>query len=250
MPAPKKIIDAIKKIGGSDEMAHELVEAVERYVAEAESANQAKFKKILDKAKAVCVEYVENEVLKNARKLKVFIEAKEREFAEAADRNRKLEESEATGQLRKIASILNNGTEDINVDAMRQLAATKKSQERLEKAFSSLKEENAKLSSASNRANTIAERAISKAKTYRSMLNRAGLLDESNSPRRPAAAGTFSEGVENRGPRRDVRMIGESRVRAERPVTGRPSVAGPARTPVQSNDPVVNQIAKNIATDL
>lgn len=252
MPAPQKIIDAVKKIGGSDEMARELVEAVEGYVAEREAASKTKLKKILDKAKGLCVEYVENEVLKNARKLKVYIEAKEREFAEVAERNRKLEESEALGQLRKIASVLNNGTEDVNVDAMRQLAATKKTQDRLEKAYSSLKEENAKLSAASNRANTIAERAIAKAKTYRSMLNRAGLLDEEGAQapaaRRPVASETVSEGVEDRA-ERPARMIGESRVRSERPVTGRPVVAGAGR-PVQSSDPVVNQIAKNISIDL
>lgn len=252
MPAPQKIIDAVKKIGGSDEMARELVEAVEGYVAEAEAANKAKFKKILDKAKGLCVEYVENEVLKNARKLKVYIEAKEREFSEVAERNRKIEESEAMGQLRKIASVLNNGTEDVNVDAARQLAATKKSQDRLEKAYTSLKEENAKLAASANRAHTLAERAISKAKSYRSMLNGAGLLDEGRrnpAPRRPVAPGTVSEGVENRA-MREGRVIGESRVRSERPMTGRPTVAGPVRNNVQSNDPVVNQIAKNISFDL
>ncbi len=245
MPAPQKIIDAVKKIGGSDEMARELVEAVQGYVAEQEAASKSKFKKILDKAKGLCVEYVENEVLKNSRKLKVYIEAKEREFADVAERNRKLEESEAMGQLRKIASVLGNGTEDVNVDAMRQLAVTKKTQDRLEKAYSSLKEENAKLSASSNRANTIAERAIAKAKGYRSMLNRAGLLDEEGAA--APARRQVSESVDNRS-ERPARMIGESRIRSERPVTGRPVVAG-AR-PVQSSDPVVNQIAKNISIDL
>jgi hypothetical protein len=248
MPTPQKIIDAVKSIGGSDEMARDLVEAVEAYVAEREADSKSRFKKIMDKAKGLCVEYVENEVLKNARKLKVYIEAKEREFADAAERNRRLDESEAVAQLRKIGAILNNGTEDVNVDAMRQLTATKKSQERLEKAFTSLKEENAKLSAASNRANTIAERAIASAKNYRSMLSRAGLLAGEGSPRRSAASGTVSEGVESRA-ERPVRMIGESRVRAERPVTSRPVVAGAGRA-VQSSDPVVNQIAKNISTDL
>ena len=109
------------------------------------------------------------------------------------------------------------------------------------------------MSASANRANTIAERAISKAKGYRSILNRSGLLDEGNASapaRRPAASGAVSEGVEGRAAAsRNARMIGESRVRAERPVTGRPVVAGPGR-PVQSSDPVVNQIAKNISSDL
>lgn len=301
--APDKIIEAVKKMGGSAEMANDLVEAVQSYVSESEQANQTKFKNILNKAKALCVEYVEQEILKNSRKLQVYIESKEREFSEFAERSRKLEESQAAAQLKKISSVLNNGTTEVGSEVSVQLESLQKSQERLEKAYMALKEENARLSTASSRANVIAERAIHKAKSYRSLLAKAGLAEskyeesqEEGGEEEGGEEGSMKEGgaqlphppeevrlrrggrrsggehtssispedLEKLNPqhanppphlalegrnRRNMRMIGESRVRSQRPVTSSPMVGGPS--PIQqSSDPVVNQIARNIATDL
>lgn len=271
--APEKIIEAVKKMGGSAEMANDLVEAVQNYVAESEQANQTKFKNILNKAKALCVEYVEQEILKNSRKLQVYIESKEAEFAEFAERSRKLEESQASAQLKKISSVLNGGNvEDAAPEVSVQLESLQKSQERLEKAYMALKEENARLSTASSRANLIAERAIHKAKSYRSLLAKAGLAEAKY------AEGKYQESEEEGGegdegdeggeetpkeakscslPMRKMeesrastrRMIGESRIPSQRPMTSSPMVGGPS--PIQqSSDPVVNQIARNIAIDL
>lgn len=278
--APEKIIEAVKKMGGSAEMANDLVEAVQNYVAESEQANQVKFKNILNKAKALCVEYVEQEILKNSRKLQVYIESKEAEFAEFAERSRKLEESQAAIQLKKISSVLNNGNAEVaNSGVNTKLESLQKSQERLEKAYMTLKEENARLSTVSSRASLIAEKAIHKAKSYRSLLAKAGLTEsseteedvkegmtckEGSSGEEKMSEGTYEEGaseekvseasirdrmMEESRIRRRARMIGESRIRSQRPVTSSPMVGGPS--PIQqSSDPVVNQIARNIAIDL
>lgn len=249
----QKIVDLLKGIGASDELAKELVEAVQGYAAQVEARERARFEKILEKSKSLCVEYVENEVLKNARKMKVYIEAKEREIAEAIERNRKLEESEAVAQLRKISAVLNHGEDTVNVDALRENAALKKDISRLENAYKALREEKKQLIAATNRSNRLAERALTKAKQYRSALDRVGVL-ESKTKKQQATRKTVAEArrpaprAPAAAPSRGGRLIGESRRRSARPATSRP--AGVGRRPMQSVDPLVNQVARNMDVDL
>ena len=244
----QKIVDLLKTIGASDELAQELLEAIQGYASEVDVKNRAQYKALTEKAKKVCVEYVENEVLNNARKLKVFMEAKEREIEEAIQRARKLEESEAVGQLKQISSVLNGGQSDVNLDAMRELAASRKATQRLEKAYTDLKEDRNRLAAGFNRSNALAERAMVTAKRYRAVLAKNGLVETTT---KPQPKGKTVKEDRRAQPRR--RTIGESRRRSARPQTTRPTKAQPAgrtgNTP-RTGDPVVDQVARSMESDL
>ena len=153
----EKIKDLIKQIGGSDELAKQLLEELGSYKTKVSEDFAKEYQAKAQKAKQVCIEEVAKEKSRLAHKLEVFMESKASAIERAATKQRAIEESAAIVQLRKVKNIL--GAVDGN---SAELQALNRKLVRLSESSVTLKEERDRAVERANKANSIAANAIRK----------------------------------------------------------------------------------------
>jgi len=159
----EKLKALLQKAGASSELSGEIVGAFDSYKAQLKNDADRLFEQRLQKAKQVCAQIVEEEKERLSRKVSIFLESKARKIEEAAERHRKIEESEASAMLRQVESLVTGrdlndgaGTDD------RKLQAAKTTITRLQEQLTRINEERELAIAKANRANKIAEKALSR----------------------------------------------------------------------------------------
>jgi len=151
----QKIREIVKQIGGSDQLADQLVEAVEGHVGEERKKLQEEFQAKIQQAKQVCLREVAEEKQRMARKIEIFIESKVAAIERSAGKTRAIEESAAVAALRQVRKAL--GVDDGN---SAELQALQRKLARIAEQTAALKEERDLAVDKANKANAIAVKAL------------------------------------------------------------------------------------------
>ena len=163
-----KLTDLLTKMGASPELVTEFTNSLAQHEKELRESIKGEFEESYeakeDKAKQVCVEEVEKEKVRLARKVQVYLESKQREIEEAAQRQRAIEESEATQTLRRVEALVKGNDPNAVGGESRDLQASRELNTRLEKVLASLKEERDRAVQSAARARKIAEDVLSRNK--------------------------------------------------------------------------------------
>lgn len=156
-----KLTDLLEKMGASPELINEFTATLEQHEKSLKETIRGEFEKSYtakeEKAKSICVEEVEKEKVRLARKVQVYLESKQREIEEAAQRQRAIEESEATQALRRIKALIEGNDPNVVGGDTRGLQAARDTNARLEKVLASMKEERDQAVRSAARARKIAE---------------------------------------------------------------------------------------------
>jgi outer membrane murein-binding lipoprotein Lpp len=119
-----KIHEIVKQIGGSDELATQLVGAIQEHVEAEKARLQEEFQARVQKAKQICMEEVAKEKQRLARKVEIFIESKVASVERAAGKTRAVEESAAASKLRQVQQILGEkGGNSVELEALNRKLA-------------------------------------------------------------------------------------------------------------------------------
>lgn len=175
----EKIKELLRGIGGSDELVSALCEELDRFVAGVHENLQSEFDSKLVKAKKVCLEEVNQEKARLAKKVEIFLESKKENMEQAAARQRAIEEAEATSLLKRTKGLL-EGIEIGDGGDSRKLQAAQTKIARLDKQLGALKEERAAAIDKANNAYTIAQKILAenRALESRKALKEDGLPPE------------------------------------------------------------------------
>jgi hypothetical protein len=165
----QKIREIVKQIGGSDELADQLIAAVQEHVESERVTVQEEYKAKIQKAKQVCLEEVAAEKARIARKVEVFIESKVASIERAAGKTRAIEESAAVAQLRQIQKILGGeGGNSAELEALNRKLA------RIAEQTASIKEERDVAVRKANQANMIAAKTLRRLRTFEEQAAKPG----------------------------------------------------------------------------
>jgi len=245
----QKIREIVKQIGGSEELADQLIEAVQEHVETQRTAIAEEYKTKIQKAKQVCLEEVASEKARIARKVEVFIESKVASIERAAGKTRAVEESAAVAQLRQVQKVLGVGGEGGN---SAELEALNRKLARIAEQTASIKEERDVAVRKANQANMIAARTLRRLRTFEEQAAKPGTVvkedeaatetTETTTAVEPAVTTTETKPEE----------IAAVRTESEEPVTTQASQADlPAQ--VKQEEPVVafspDQIAAQMAEE-
>lgn len=247
----EKIVELLKEMGVSDELAGQLCEELERFDEEVHQKYEKVYKDRLTKAKQVCSESVENYKLDMARKLSVFLESKVNQIESRVEQQKQLEESQTMGKLRSIREI----TEDIEVATDVDLKALKDQVRALTEQCNVLKESKKKAEVAANRANKIALDLISERKNVATPEDKK-VVEEGEETTVTEQEST-EEGTVNTGgrKRKDLKTLKEEfkkiREQAAKPKTTRSTVVESQvdtgrQNGVTSGDDEINNIANQL----
>jgi len=155
-------VDKIKKLledaGMSQEFSSALLEELETYLNSQKKVLEDDFNKRLQSAKQVCIEEVDKEKGRLARKVEIFLESKSQRIEEAVSQQRNLEESTAVNTLRKVKAHL----EGIPVDekVVEKVQSLEEEIEALKRTAGTLKEERDIAVNKANRANKVAANVL------------------------------------------------------------------------------------------
>ena len=155
-------MDKIKKLledaGMSQEFSSALLEELETYLNSQKKVLEDDFNKRLQSAKQVCIEEVDKEKGRLARKVEIFLESKSQRIEEAVSQQRNLEESTAVNTLRKVKAHL----EGIPVDekVVEKVQSLEEEIEALKRTAGTLKEERDIAVNKANRANKVAANVL------------------------------------------------------------------------------------------
>lgn len=167
----QKIREIVKQIGGSEELADQLIEAVQEHVETQRTAIVEEYKTKIQKAKQVCLEEVASEKARIARKVEVFIESKVASIERSAGKTRAVEESAAVAQLRQVQKVLGVGGEGGN---SAELEALNRKLARIAEQTASIKEERDVAVRKANQANMIAARTLRRLRTFEEQAAKPG----------------------------------------------------------------------------
>lgn len=156
-----KLTDLLKQMGATPELVSEFTSSLDRHEKELRSSIRSEFEKAYTvkeaRAKEICVEHVEKEKVRLSRRVQVFLESKQREIEEAAQRQRSIEESEATQVIRRVKALLEGNNPNAVGGDIRDLQTSREVNARLEKVLASIKEERDAAIRSAARARKIAE---------------------------------------------------------------------------------------------
>jgi hypothetical protein len=169
----QKIREIVKQIGGSEELADQLIEAVQEHVETQRTAIAEEYKTKIQKAKQVCLEEVASEKARIARKVEVFIESKVASIERSAGKTRAVEESAAVAQLRQVQKVLGVGGEGGN---SAELEALNRKLARIAEQTASIKEERDVAVRKANQANMIAARTLRRLRTFEEQAAKPGTV--------------------------------------------------------------------------
>ncbi len=179
-----KIRDLIKNIGASEELANSICEEFERWLetkedeyTQKESALNEDFTKRLKRAKQVCLEEVEQEKRVIAQKVEIFLENKAGSIEKAMSKQRALDESKATNDLKKVKAILEGVAIKGGIDSTKHDAIVKEVA-KLKRSLTTLSEDRDGAVAKANRATKIATNVLRKNKLLETKLRANGVVVE------------------------------------------------------------------------
>jgi len=216
----QKIREIVKQIGGSEELADQLIEAVQEHVETQRTAIAEEYKTKIQKAKQVCLEEVASEKARIARKVEVFIESKVASIERSAGKTRAVEESAAVAQLRQVQKVLGVGGEGGN---SAELEALNRKLARIAEQTASIKEERDVAVRKANQANMIAARTLRRLRTFEEQAAKPGTVvkeDEAETTETTTAVEPAVTTTETK-----PEEIAAVRVESEEPVTTQASQA-------------------------
>jgi hypothetical protein len=148
----EKIIELLKQIGASDDLAKQLCEELKRHDLNLHEKYEKLYKQKLDEAKKICVEEVNKFKSDMARKVSVFLESKVGQIEKRVEQQKAVEELEASSKLRQVREI----TEGVEVADDAELKALREKVETQDAKIKTLAEEKKKAEVSANRANEMA----------------------------------------------------------------------------------------------
>lgn len=239
-----KLRDLLKQLGGSDELADAISEEFARYAQEIKSKYDAEFKDKITKARAVCLEEVNKEKASLARKVAIYLEAKQDHFEKAAEKQRLNEESEATNRLKRAKALL-EGVEVDGSGQSRELQAARRQITRLQQAVDTLREERNLAVDKANKANTIAADVLKKNRLLEQNLKQTGQTAIAESTVKPAPRGNVTAGEPKPASRPAPRRLDEGRRVpspgvSTRTVLKETQVKSPTNSQKRGDDPISN----------
>jgi len=160
MSHPEKIVELIKGIGASPDLANAVAQELESYTKAVKERYEVEYQNKIERAKQVCVEEVNAEKVRLAGRVKTFLESKATSMETAGARQRAIEESESAAILKKTKALLEGIELKESGATSQELLASQKKAARLEKMCQTLKEERVTLISKANTANDIAAKAL------------------------------------------------------------------------------------------
>lgn len=172
-----KLRGLLKELGGSEDLIEAIAEEFAAYADTIREQYKAKLDKHVRKARTICLEEVNKEKAKMARKLAIYLESKTDHFERAAEKQRLNEESESVNLLKRTKALLegvqieNGQSQDLQV-ARRQVA-------RLQQAVGSLREERNLAVTKANKANQIAKEVLQKNRLLESKVKKSNVVSES-----------------------------------------------------------------------
>ena len=158
----EKIKSLLSKLGGSQDLVNSICEEMDRYASALKRKYDAEFDSKLKRAKHICLEEVDNYQAELARKVGIFLESKSRSIDEAAERQRLNEEAESATTLRRIAAMATGSDPDAVGENERSLQAALKSNKRLERLLTTMREEREKAVVRANNLSRVAENSLEK----------------------------------------------------------------------------------------
>jgi len=173
-----KLKSLLKQLGGGDEFATAICEEFDRYAQSIKEKYKQQYDEKIHKARNVCLEEINKEKALLAKKVGVYLEAKEGHMVKAAEKHRLSEDTEATSTLKRVKAIM-EGIEYDDQGHSRELQAAQKQTVRLQKAVQTLKEERDIAVRKANEANGIAVKALKKNRLLESKIKTGQALSES-----------------------------------------------------------------------
>tara|TARA_R100001244_G_scaffold25113_3_gene25532 strand:+ start:45592 stop:46347 length:756 start_codon:yes stop_codon:yes gene_type:complete len=172
-----KLRGLLKELGGSEDLIEAIAEEFAAYADTIREQYKVKLDKHVRKARAICLEEVNKEKAKMARKLSIYLESKTDHFERAAEKQRLNEESESVNLLKRTKALLegvqieDGQSQDLQV-ARRQVA-------RLQQAVGSLREERNLAVTKANKANQIAKDVLKKNRLLEGKVKKSNVVSES-----------------------------------------------------------------------
>lgn len=243
-----KLKALLGKLGASSDLTESICSELAKYESRVDAANKVKYendlKAKLTKAKQVCLEEITKEKAELARKVGVFLEAKEKQIQQACLKARAIEEAEAKAILRRAKAVL-EGIELKDDGSVKDFQALEKKLSRMEKAFLTVKEERDMAVGRLNKATSIATEALKQS----NMLEEKVKAFETKGPVAEAKKLT-APAVSPAKPKVAPRRLDEGRIVAEAPKTTRRPITETAVKPASgmssgASDPI-SQIAMAI----
>jgi len=220
----KKLRAQLEQLG-SKELSDSIMESLEKFKADTREEAQAEFAKRLEEAKKVCVEEVETYKSDLAKKVQLFLEAKNSRIEQQIARQSVVKESAAEAKLTEVSSIL-AGVEANGGSDEAELTAAKEEARALRVENKKLADHSKVLNEKATRAHGIAQKALDKNKTLAEDLDKARKQDES-----------ISEGKDKDKSKSKPKKKDKSKSRKETLSEGR-SKQKPATTRSQSDSQV------------
>lgn len=158
----EKLLEMLKGLGASQELATSICEELERYSASIKDKFEKEYQVKVSKAKQVCVEEVNKEKAALAKRVKTFLESKVAAIEQAVASKRAIEESESVAKLKKAKAVLEGVEIKDGKETNQRLEEAEKTIARLQEALTSMKEERNTAMSKVAQANDIAAKALHK----------------------------------------------------------------------------------------
>lgn len=153
-----KIKELLKQLGGSEELAKQITEALETYVTEQKTLLEGDYKSKLETAKKVCLEETKRYKAELAKKVQLFFEARAERIEQQIAKQVAIRESAAEGSLKRIKGLL-EGVQ-VNAEGEADLQAIKNQLTALQKQLKVVTEERDAAVQKANFAHGVAEKAL------------------------------------------------------------------------------------------
>jgi hypothetical protein len=169
-----KIRELLKQLGASDECSTAILSEMNSFKKRTEAHSDRLFEERLEKAKQICLEEYEKEVIKLAKKVEIFLEARVSTIDREARKQAAIGESEATKTLRELKHLL----EGVPIDGhAKEIQAAKGQTRALKVKLDKVLGENRSLQEQVRKTNTIAMKVLKRNRILES--KRDGSVTES-----------------------------------------------------------------------
>lgn len=220
-----KIVELLKQIGASDELAEEIKKELHNWQTSQQKKLDEELRQKLVNAKRVCIEEVENYKKEIARKVEIFLESQVAAVERGAQERQAIEESKAVNTLKRAKGLLEGITIDGNNG---DLQAAKSQIEQLRRKLSSVMEAKEKVDHQFVKVRKIAEDA----------LKRNRLLESK-----------IAENTKTPAPKKGGTKLESARPQAGKTHTNRPTRREnqvPSRSQTQTGDREIDAIAASV----
>ena len=211
-----KLRGLLKELGGSEELIASITEEFAAYAGTIRKQYKKEFDSKIEKARVICLEEVNKEKVKMARKLSIYLESKTGRFERAAEKQRLNEETESVNLLKRTKALL----EGVQVEdgQSRELQVSRRQVTRLQQAVGSLREERNLAVSKANKANSIAKDVLqrnrlleSKTRSSEKLVSESKKRDVPSTPNKRTTKRTVLAETTSKAPRRKRTRLDEDR---------------------------------------